>query len=462
MPENIGDKKVFSLIEVASSIKATLANRYGSPFWLKAEMNKLNFYAHSGHCYPDLLQKSDGKVLAQMKAIIWKSDYERIAAMFLSQTGEALRDGMNVVVLADIGFDANHGLNLHISDIDPDFTLGQLEGEKRRCIEKLSQEGIINNNKQLPFPVLPKRLAIISVESSKGYADFIKLTESRMRGFTMQHMLFPALLQGDKAVGQILRQLARIRTVAHHFDLVAIIRGGGGDVGLSCYNDYTLASAIARFPLPVITGIGHATNETVCEMVANTNAITPSELADLLLERFEGFSEKLQFAATQIARSRWFIRDSRQELKLQQHLLFAATRKLISDSRNIQHACSHTLSGDAKLQLVHAQHAASNSLFQLKLSSHQLLDANKQQFKNFRQGLNNACLGLVDVNKHLLRQHERTLDLLNPENLLRKGYSMTLLHGKLVTNASELAIGDTITTRLADGSIDSNILNINE
>lgn len=462
MPQNIGDKKVFSLIEVASSIKATLANRYGSPFWLKAELNKLNFYAHSGHCYPDLLQKSDGKVLAQMRAIIWKSDYERIAAVFLSQTGEALRDGMNVMVLADVGFDANYGLNLRISDIDPSFTLGELEGEKRRCIETLRKEGIFNDNKQLPFPALPKRLAIISVESSKGYADFIKLTESRMRGFTMQHMLFPALLQGDKAVGQILRQLARIRTVAHHFDLVAIIRGGGGDVGLSCYNDYALASAIARFPLPVITGIGHATNETVCEMVANTNAITSSELADLLLERFEGFSEKLQYAATQIGRCRWFIRESRQELKLQQHLLFTAARKLISDSLNLQHACSQTLSGHAKLQLVHAQHAASNSLIQLKLSSNQLLDKNIQHLKHFRQGLNNACFGLVDDNKQQLRQHGRTLDLLNPENLLRKGYSMTLLNGKLVTSASELAIGDTITTRLADGSVESNILNIND
>ncbi|MBU2466518.1 MAG: exodeoxyribonuclease VII large subunit, partial [Bacteroidetes bacterium] len=293
MPTTVNNKQVFSLLEVTDSIRKTINQRYNSRYWVKAEMNKLNHYPRSGHCYPDLLQKEAGKIVAQIRGTLWKDTFAQINQAFLQVMQESLRDGIGILMLVSIKFDPNYGLTLQIHDIDPTFTLGDLEREKQETISKLKAEGIFDQNKNTSIPLLPKRLAIISVSTSKGYADFLKITEARMNGFALEHYLFPSLLQGEQAVSQMLKRLEEIRKVVSHFDLVAIIRGGGGEVGLSSFNHYTLAKTIATFPIPVITGIGHATNQTVCEMVAHTNAVTPSDLADIIMDRFEAFRDKL-------------------------------------------------------------------------------------------------------------------------------------------------------------------------
>ena len=290
MPEQIDDKRVFTLLEVSRSIQKTLAERYGSSFWVKAEINKLNLYRQSGHCYPELVEKLEGKIIAQQRGTLWRDDYRRVNQQFLEILKEPLKDGIKVLMLVKISFDAVHGMALQILDIDPGFTLGDLEREKQENLDRLKKEGLFNLNKLLDTPLLPKRVAIISVESSKGYADFMNVIEGNAWGYRFFTLLFPALLQGDRAATDITRQLNRIRTVADHFDVVAIIRGGGGDVGLSCYNNYELAKTICEFPLPVLTGIGHSTNETVSEMVSHMNAITPTKLAEYLIQLFHNFS----------------------------------------------------------------------------------------------------------------------------------------------------------------------------
>jgi len=237
MPEIVDNKQIFTLREVAESIRRTLAQRYTSLFWVKAEMNKLNHYGHSGHCYPDLVQKEAGKVVAQMRAIIWAADFKRIESALQRVTGETLREGSGLLLQVAIQFDPNHGLSLLIKDIDPVFSLGELEKEKNESIQRLMSQGVFHLNKQQPMPLLPKRLAVISVESSKGYADFMLLLGSSKKGYNIEHMLFPSLVQGEKAARQIENQLLRIKKVAHHFDAVAIIRGGGGEIGLAAFND---------------------------------------------------------------------------------------------------------------------------------------------------------------------------------------------------------------------------------
>ena len=290
MPETINERKVFSLIEVTTSIQKTIAERYKSSFWVKAEMNKLNHYSHSGHCYPELVEKNNGKVIAQMKANLWKSDFDRINHNFLRVLKEPLKDGVKILFCASLSFDPSHGLSLRILDVDPSFSLGELEREKQETLERLRREGIFNSNKTLKLPVLPQRIAIISVETSKGYSDFINVIENNQWGYKFFRFLFPSLLQGEKSIVSICHQLKQIKKVTKHFDVVAIIRGGGGDVGLSSYNNYELAKEIALFPIPVLTGIGHSTNETVAEMVSYKNAITPTELADFLIQKFHDFS----------------------------------------------------------------------------------------------------------------------------------------------------------------------------
>src|SRR6266487_4394668 len=178
MPEKVNDKTVFSLLEVTKSIQKTIADRYKSSFWVKAEMNKLNFYKQSGHCYPELVEKQDGRVIAQIKSIMWKEDYIKINNTFQRVLKEPLKDGIKILFLANISFDSIYGLALRIIDIDPGYTLGDLEREKQEAIKKLQDEGIFSKNKTLTLPLLPQRIAIISVETSKGYADFLKVIDT--------------------------------------------------------------------------------------------------------------------------------------------------------------------------------------------------------------------------------------------------------------------------------------------
>ena len=223
MPEAVNEKSVYTLLEVARSIRKTVSERYRQTYWIRAELNKLNYYKHSGHCFPELLEKQDGKVLAQMRSTIWNENYLRINRKFLDVLKEPLKDGVKILFEAAIVFDPVFGLSLHIHDIDPSYTLGDLEKEKQETIKKLRDEALFSKNKMLPLSLLPQRIAIISVSSSKGYSDFLKIIESNSRGYRFFHLLFPSLLQGEKAVSSMIGQLKKIYQVRTHFDAVAII-----------------------------------------------------------------------------------------------------------------------------------------------------------------------------------------------------------------------------------------------
>ncbi|RYF92334.1 MAG: exodeoxyribonuclease VII large subunit, partial [Chitinophagaceae bacterium] len=344
MPETIDNRRVFSLLEVSKSIQKTLTERYTSSFWIKGDLNKLNFYAQSGHCFPELVEKKDGRVIAELKSVLWREDYNRINGQFLEVLHEPLKDGITILFSARIQFDPVFGLSLRITEIDPWYSLGELEKEKQQSIARLQAEGVFDLNKKVGFPLLPKRIAIISVESSKGYSDFMKIMNGNSWDYRFFSMLFPAFLQGDKAVPSIIYQLKRIRKVMTHFDVVAIIRGGGGDVGLTCYNDYELARAIALYPLPVITGIGHSTNETVSEMVAYKNAITPTELADFLLQHYHEFSVPLQEAENRLVeKANRLIREEKTSLLNLAKYLRSVTRSTISNDKQAIDFASRSL-----------------------------------------------------------------------------------------------------------------------
>jgi exodeoxyribonuclease VII large subunit len=410
MSETIAGRVAFSLREVALGIQQTIRDQHAERIWIRTEMNKLNLYPHSGHCYPELVEKQDGKVVAQMRANLWKDDYIRINRTFLDVLKEPLRDGIAILIQATITFDPVYGLALRIYDIDPSFSLGELEREKQATIAALRKEGVFERNKTTILPLLPQRLAIISVETSKGYSDFLKVTGENPWGYAFFHMLFPALLQGDQAAPQIIAQLRRIRRVAPHFDAVAIIRGGGGDVGLSCYNDYSLAREVALFPIPVLTGIGHSTNETVTEMVAFRNAITPTGLADLLIQQFHNFAVPLKEMERSVAE---------QTLRL-----LADTRTLLMNGVRYFRAVAERMLAD---------HSARDLFAAIEKAAMQLLAGENKEIE-----LLQSKVGLLD-----------------PVNVLKRGYSITTKDGKPLTRHRQAAAGDEIETQLFDGRIRS-------
>lgn len=379
-------------------------------------MNKLNHYNHSGHCYPELVQKKDGKVIAQAKATLWNSDYERINTIFMNVLKEPLKDGIKILFLAKITFTPIHGLALQILDMDPSYTLGDLEREKQETITRLREEGTFDTNRYLRLPPLPRRLAVISVESSRGYADFLSVLQHNPWGYKVFHMLFPSLLQGEQAVEAIIVQLRQIRKVITHFDAVAIVRGGGGDIGLSCYNNYRLANEVARFPIPVLTGIGHATNETVVEMIANVNAITPTRLAEFILQQFNNFAVPVANLESEI-------------------------RRLAEDLIRTENENFMQLANRLSRQTAYLFRSHRDELFQAG-------NAIQRETKTMLQ---REITQVAHV--------EKIIHTLDPVNLLRRGYSITTLNGKIIRNAAEAKPGDSLKSILFTGAIDSTVTN---
>jgi exodeoxyribonuclease VII large subunit len=441
MATQVDDKKVFSLLEVANSIRKTVSERYQSTFWVKAEMNKLNLYSYSGHCYPELVEKNGGKVVAQLRASLWKDDYVRSNAKFIQILGQPLKDGISILFEASITFDPIHGLSLRIIDIDPVFSLGVLERERLESIARLKAMGLFDKNRQLTFPVLPKRIAMISVETSKGFSDFMKVIENNTWGYRFSCFLFPALLQGDRSVDSILVQLQRIRKVLHHFDVVAIIRGGGGDVGLSSYNNFRLASEVARFPLPVMTGIGHSTNETVTEMVAHRNAITPTELADFLIHRLHEFAGPVERASELIA-------DRARRIILDESRLFDQTvRAFRTGTMNALTGRKRELQGLAK-------GISQSAVFSLRRTG--------DQCDRLADALRRSFLSSLQRHRVEISSLEKTVGVMDPVHVLRRGFTITTVNGQVVKSVKNVKEGDLLETMAADGSVTSEVISKSE
>ena len=431
---------VFTLLQVTKNIQNVVNQVFKTGFWVKAEINKLNFYAHSGHCFPELVEKTNGKVVAEMRSTIWNSDVSRINANFIKSIGEPLKDGITVLLYAMVDFHPTYGLTLKISDIDPSFTLGELEREKQESIQKLKTEGIFALNKTKHLPLLPKRIAIISVESSKGYSDFMQVIQKNQWEYKFETVLFPAILQGDNAAPTIIAQLQRIQKVIHHFDVVAIIRGGGGDVGLSCYNNYSLAKEIALFPVPVFSGIGHSTNETVSEMVSYRNAITPTELADFLIQEFHNFWVPVQKSQEKIINlSREVLQNSRKQLTNEVNFLKAHLKLQLQSNRNVLDLKSQSL---RSISLEYLSNQRTNIDNVLRPN---LIRAAKMSLKN---------------SLNLIEGQEKVVNLLNPLNLLKRGYSLTLVDGKIVKSVEQIQKGQTIQTQFVDGFVESEVLEV--
>ncbi|MEO5647425.1 MAG: exodeoxyribonuclease VII large subunit [Chitinophagaceae bacterium] len=478
MAQQTNDKTIFTLYQVARSIQKNIAERYKSAYWIKAEMNKLNHYSHSGHAYPELVEKRDGTVIAEMRSIIWRDDFQRINNLFLKILKEPLKDGISILISAQISYDPKYGLSLRIIDIDPSYSLGELEKEKLENIATLKKEGIYGSNKLIPLAVLPKRLAIISVNTSKGYADFLNIIERNASGFKFFHMLFPAILQGEKAVMSILNQLANIRKVKHHFDAVAIIRGGGGDVGLSCYNDLNLSRVIAGFPMPVFTGIGHSTNETVAELVSHTNAITPTDLAGLLLQKFNEFETSvLRGEKVIIQLTKQILKEQNLAMRNLGKQFMSYSKAMLQQRRNDIKYSSRSIMHES-VQMLYASNIEKQSAFN-SLATHliNLFAEKKSILKQLVSGLKkdvltniynqNNSLGQWQKNMHVHAFHlfsmqnkqvdhfSEKVNLLSPDNVLKRGYSITKLNGETLISAIKILPGDLLTTILFQGSIHS-------
>ena len=286
----MAERDYIDLLELQRRIKEGIEDIFPGRYWIKAEISSWSPRAN-GHCYLTLCQSRAGKTVAESRAMIWKWHFPQLRQFFEESTGQTLQAGITVVVRVQVSFSELYGVSLFIDDIDPAFTLGAKALERKKTIARLEKEGYMDMQQELALPDLPRRLAVITSLTAAGYQDFRNHLLNNPEGYAFQVQLFEALMQGEQAPASILEMLEAVAT--EQFDAVLILRGGGSELDLACFDDYDLAVGIASCPIPVITAVGHDKDVHIADMVAHTSVKTPTALADLFLDAFRAQDEVL-------------------------------------------------------------------------------------------------------------------------------------------------------------------------
>lgn len=280
------EREYIDLFEFQTRLKKGIELLFPNRIWIRAEVSAVKARS-GGHCYLEISQSDPKGLVAKASAIIWSSKYRFIAPYFESVTGSPISEGMTVLMEVQVNFNELYGFSLIVNDIDPEYSLGAKELEKQKTIERLTKEGIMYLQKELALPALPYRLAVISAEDAAGYRDFMRHVAENPYGFTLATELYPALMQGVDCPSSIIAALDAVLESGQAYDAVLVLRGGGSKLDLACFDNYDLAAAIAQYPLPVLTAIGHDQDYHVCDMVAHEYVKTPTALADFILEMYE-------------------------------------------------------------------------------------------------------------------------------------------------------------------------------
>lgn len=285
MPDlNMTQPQAISLLEFNGRIKRLLTDPSVFNCWVMAETSDVRV---NRHCYLELLQKNPntGETIARARAVIWANTFQRLSYNFMQVTGQPFNNGMKVMVQVSVNYHEQYGISLVINDINPEFTLGDMARRRIEIIQRLKAEGIIDMNKELEWPEVPQRIAVISAQGAAGYGDFMNQLRNNPYGLKFYTALFSAVMQGQQTVPSVIEALEKIGANEELFDCVVIIRGGGSTTDLNWFDDYTLAANVAQFPLPVIVGIGHERDVTVLDYVASQRVKTPTAAAELLISK---------------------------------------------------------------------------------------------------------------------------------------------------------------------------------
>lgn len=424
-----------SLLEFNNRIKRLLYNELVQGCWVTAEISEL--HVSRGHCYPELIQKNEaGATVAKLSAAIWASTFARFDAKFAAVTGKHLAAGMKVMVLVNANFHEQYGLKAVINDINPEFTLGDMARIRQEIISRLTAEGIIDMNRELPWALMPQRIAIISSSTAAGYGDFMKQLHNNPYHLKFYTCLFQAAMQGENTVTSVIEALNRIAVAEDCFDCVVLIRGGGSTSDLNWFDNYDLGANIAQFPLPVITGIGHDRDVTIPDMVSKLHVKTPTAAAEFLIQCGLAQLNRINALATVVVDSaREAVAQSREQLSYYGNYIPMTATKIVETS---------------SLRLSHFAQAIPLVLKSRIATEHNSLDNHMQVMKN---GIARA----MEREKMRLNALADKVQLLSPQNILNRGYSLTTLNGHAVTQAAQLKSGDTLVTTLKDGTVTSTV-----
>ncbi|MBQ5614523.1 MAG: exodeoxyribonuclease VII large subunit [Tidjanibacter sp.] len=323
-----------SLSELARRIKLSLSEGVPLPVWVSAEIGEIKVNRTSGHCYMELVESGGGSVpKAKLSAVAWRTQYSAMATHFRSVTGSDLSVGLSVLLRVVVTFHELYGLSLQVVDIEPSYTLGEQERLRRETIERLTKEGVIDMNRSLSLPMVVQRVAVISSAQAAGYRDFMEHIAASPYGFRIT--LFESLMQGLQAADSVVAALSEVADRADEFDAVVVIRGGGSQSDLSCFNSYELCYVAAQMPLPIITGIGHDKDTSVMDLVACVEQKTPTAVADFLVDRMREFDGWLTQTEVQLSqRVTDVVARLRSEISSREEMLRMAVAHLLERQRD--------------------------------------------------------------------------------------------------------------------------------
>ena len=420
-----------TLQEFNNRIKRLLADPSVMNCWVVAETTDVRI---NQHCYLQLLEKNPktGATVAKIKAIIWGNQFRFLNAQFKQVTGRDIGNDMKIMVCLSVNYSPQYGLTVVINDINPEFTLGDMERQRQEILNRLTQEGIIGQNKTVPVPPVLQRIAIVSAAGAAGYGDFMKQLTDNKYGVCFYPCLFQATMQGVKTVPTVLAALNKVEQNQHLFDCVVIIRGGGGTEELNSFDNYDLARRVATFPLPVIVGIGHERDITVLDYVAGIRVKTPTAAAEhIILQAANALAHIGDLSNQVVSIARDYIARAKEQLSyyagnlpiMAQRIIDTNTLRLQNFIQNIPLHVQRRIEGE-NAQLARQKDAIKNAVAQVKMKETMRLEA------------------LGDK-----------IELLSPRKVMARGYTLTTCEGKIMTDAAQLEAGKLVTIHFRDGKV---------
>ena len=421
-----------TLSELNGLVRALIEAQMPGPYWVEAEIAEL--HESGGHCYLDLIEKDDktNTPIARASAKCWRSRWMILKPHFIHVTGKLLTKGMKVLLAVSPQFHENYGFSWIISDIDPTFTIGDMELKRKRIIAQLKEEGVFEANKELPMPMFPQRIAVISSATAAGYGDFSRHLSENEYGYAFQTTLFSSIMQGEGVEAGVISALNRIFAQIDQFDCVVITRGGGATSDLSGFDTLDLARNVANFPLPVLTAIGHDRDESILDMISNVRLKTPTAAAAFLIDRLHMVDETLD--------------------NLRNRLVRVTEHRLQQEKQNLHHLSTYI---PRLFAIVKTQHDAKldNYMNRCLSAAMSTKERHNLTISNLDSRIKIAASHLLTIHQNHLEILQRQLNALDPQRVLERGYSITTYNGKAVQKSNSVKKGDVIQTRLVDGVI---------
>lgn len=451
-----------SLFDLQQKIKDSLIGAFPLPTWIVAEIGEMKVN-YAGHCYLDLVEKdgADGvKLRARVSANIWANRFRLIKMSFEAATSVAFESGLKVLVRADVRFHEVYGLSLNIVDIDPSYTIGEMKLQRGLTIQRLVDEGVIDLNRELLLASVPQRIAVVSSSSAAGLQDFINHLQGNQSGYCFSVELFSAVMQGNEAAASIISAFDRIYEREGDFDAVVIIRGGGAQTDLACFDSYDVAVNVAQFPLPVLSGIGHDKDESVVDIVAHRSFKTPTAVAGFLIDCMAEFEGEVDDAAGAIGRlAQRLIQNQKLATVEVEYDVLNRVRGLLKRHNRVLDEMSYSVSGrlltqlSAQSRFVDGVSYRVQSVVQSRIQKAEMLLVQASREAEYL-----SKRGLAHVSKELDNLESR-INASNPSEVLKRGYSLTLHRGLVVRTIEDLK-GLEIETVVNDGRIKSTVTEI--